>query len=143
MAEDGAIDAHQPLAVALEIGADKLARGPLQDAEDFAGSELIRAIRFAGQMHQHRIAGGGVERMILFNANLGAGLALDQMRADETKSAAGAAIGASDGAVRRLGLDRVILAHVNAAIAVQTAQGAAEVSVLRRADAELAPALWA
>ena len=41
VAKDGAVDADQPLAIALEIGADELLGGSLQDSDDFAARAEI------------------------------------------------------------------------------------------------------
>jgi hypothetical protein len=47
MAENGAIDAHQSLSFALEIGADELPGSAFKDADNVAAGELIRTTRFA------------------------------------------------------------------------------------------------
>ena len=43
VAEDGAVHADEALAVALEVGADELARGPLEDADDLARRRHVAA----------------------------------------------------------------------------------------------------
>ena len=59
--EDGAVDADESLAVALEVGADEGAGGPFENADDLAGGVLdVRCL--AGDADQHLVAGGGVER---------------------------------------------------------------------------------
>ena len=64
VAEDGAVDADVALAVALEVGADELPRGPLQDAQDLAAGAEVGPVGLARDADQHLVAGGGVEGVV-------------------------------------------------------------------------------
>src|SRR5581483_1490368 len=138
VAEHGAIDAHETLAVPLEVGADEALGGPFEDANDLAERTEVGPVRLARDTHEHGVAGGGVAGVFLVDADFGARLALDELRADVAGSGSGAAKGTGDGAVRLGGAHRVILTHLDAAVFYKGTQGAAKVGVLRRRDAELA-----
>src|SRR5262249_40364286 len=119
-------------------GADELPGGALQDTDDPADGVETGTVGPAGEAHQNLVAGGGVEAVLLADAHLGADLALDGVGPDVADACAGAAEGAGDGAVRRGGADGVVLADLDPAVGEQAAQGALELGVLRRGDAELA-----
>src|SRR5439155_10969648 len=74
--EHAAVHADQPFALALEVGADELARGPLQHAQHFALGGGIAAGR-AGDADQYLVAGGGVAAVVRGDGDLGAGLAVE------------------------------------------------------------------
>ena len=126
------------LAVALEVGADELARRPLQDADDPTDWAEIGPTGFARDAHEDGIAGGGVEGVFLVDANLGAGLAFDQVRPHVADAGSGAAKGPGDGAVRLAGPNGVVLAEFDTAVLEERTQGAAKVGVLGRRHVELA-----
>ena len=63
VAENSAIDAHQSLAVALEIGADELPRRSFENANNLAGGEQSGRLGLRVRAHEHGVAGGGVEGM--------------------------------------------------------------------------------
>ena len=65
VAEDGAVDADVALAVALEVGADELARGPFEDLDDGAGRLAVARSRLAAYADQDLVAGGGVGGWLL------------------------------------------------------------------------------
>ena len=144
VAEDRAIDADEGLTIALVIGADELARGPLQHLDDLAVGADVGQPRAPHDAHQHFVAGGGVAGVFGADADLGAGAALDEVRPDVARAGGRFAEDAGDGRVAGRGADGVVLARFDAALLEQIAQRPAEVGVLfggeRRA---CAPAPWA
>ena len=76
----------KPWPVALEISADKLAGGPFEDLQDFAGRAKVGAARLAGDADQHFIAGGGVEGVAFADQDVRAELAVDGVRPDEAEA---------------------------------------------------------
>src|SRR5262249_30669607 len=62
--EDGAVHTDQALAVALEIGADELARRAFEHLRDDAGRVAVAGPGFLADADEHRVAGGRVERRI-------------------------------------------------------------------------------
>jgi hypothetical protein len=138
VAEHRAVDAHVAVAVALEVGADEVVGGPLQHAHHPPQRAQVGPVGLAQDPHQHDVAGGGVVGVVLAHAHLGAGLAVDGVRPDEAGAGGGAAERPGDGPVRRGGADGVVLARLDAAVAQELPQGAAELGVLRGGHAELA-----
>src|SRR5258707_10155592 len=109
VAEDRAIHAYQSLAVALVVGADEVAAGALQHADDRTRRVDVGAVGLAREADEDGVAGGGVEAFAFGNADFGAGLALDQMGPDVAGARRGAAERAGDGAVGRDRADGVVL----------------------------------
>src|ERR1700687_1907622 len=109
VAEDGAVDANETLAVALEIGSDELAGGASQALPHDSGRPKVGAVGLAGDAHQALVAGGGVEAVALADDDLGARFAVDQVGPHETRAGGGTAIDAGNGAVGLTGADRAVL----------------------------------
>src|SRR5262249_53194898 len=120
----------EPLAVALEVGADEVARGAFQHADDAAGRRRVAVRRLAQDADEDGVAGDGVEGVALADAHLGADLSLDGGRTDVAGAARGAAERVDDAAVRRGGAQGVVLCQLDASVAQQVLEGAAEVAVL-------------
>ena len=114
--EDGAVDADEALAVALEIGADELVGGPLQHPDDVAGGAAIGPARLADDAHHDGVAGGGVVGVAFGDEDFRADVAVDDVRAHKAVAAVGAAKDAGDGAVRRRRADQVIFAEFDQAL---------------------------
>src|SRR5262249_51639171 len=122
--EHGAVDAHEAVAVALEVGADELPGGPLQDPDDPPGRAEGGLVGLARDAHQDGVAGGGVQGVALADADLRPGAPVGGVGPDVADPGAGAAVGPGDGAVGRGLADGLVLAQLDAAFAEQFAQGA-------------------
>ena len=102
VAEDRAVDADVALPLALEIGADELPRGPLEDVARLCPvGPRSGPVGLAGDADEDGVAGGGVERVALGDEDFRTDLALDDVGPDEAEAGRGAAIDARDRAVRR------------------------------------------
>src|SRR5262249_20096746 len=60
VAEDRAVHADEALGVALEVGADELARGPLEDADDLTARAEVGPLRLAADADEHSVASGRI-----------------------------------------------------------------------------------
>ncbi len=130
MDEDGAVHAHESLAVSLEISADELPRSSFQHLENFAGGTEIGSAGVAGDADENLVPGGGIEGVLFTDENLRSGLALDHVRPNEAGPRGRLPIDAGDGTVGRRGADRVILANDEPALLDQLAQSPAEGTVI-------------
>src|SRR5262249_15821674 len=74
-----------------------LARGALQDLDDLAGRTDVGAARAAQDADEHLVAGGGVEAVLLADADLGADVAIDGVRPHVAGAGGGLAEDARDG----------------------------------------------
>src|SRR5262249_19559770 len=132
-----AVHADVALAVALEVGADELARRPLEDLDDPARRAKTGTVRLLRDLDEDLVAGGGVEGVILTDEDFRPGPAVDGVRADEAEAGRRPAVDADGGAVRRRGADGLVLAQLDAALADQVFERPAEVAVFPLRNAQL------
>jgi len=137
--EHPTVDADERLAVALVIGADELTGGPLQDADHLPLRRHL-ATTGPGDLDQHFVAGGGVERVLERDAHLGGRLAGRDGDADEPAAGRQSAEhpGNGVGSAAATGADGVVLAELDLAGLDEVAEGLAEERVVGVADTELA-----
>ena len=97
MAEDGAIDADEELAVAREVGADELAGGPFEHLDDLPlGPAVVDLARWPNA-HQDDIAGGGIADRLLGDEDFGELVPFLGIGADEAEAGGRLAEDAGEG----------------------------------------------
>src|SRR5262249_46074788 len=116
MTEDGAIDAHISLAVALKIGADEFPRGPFQHLQHDASRVVSRTLGFARDPHQHFIAFRRIQRIVLADHPLRSRLAVDDVRTHVAGSGPSTPIDARNGPVWSGSTHCMTAAHLNATL---------------------------
>src|SRR5262249_29739559 len=116
VAENGAVHADVAVALPLEVGADELVGGPRQDLQKDAARPKLAA-PLADDIHQYLVPGRGVQGIVGADGDVGAGLAIDDLRPHETHPGRSAAIHADNAPVRGGGANDVILAELNLTLA--------------------------